>query len=232
MNDLSRSEQELREKMAGAEERRRLHQGHVEQRMGEIDRRYQKFTRVADHVAQHLIRPRMELLAGCFDNVQACPEGDKAQRHHCRYHFQHNARFPATVTLDLGVCPDAAIKNILVVYALDILPIFFRFEGRDQIEFPLDDVDEPRLIAWVENKIHDFCDTYLRLEEDDHYQRENTVTDPVCGMQINKAWAAAQMEYQGRPYYFCLEECRAKFAEDPERYVNSGAPGVGEIRRG
>ena len=136
------------------------------------------------------------------------------------------------MTLDLGVCPDAAIKNILVVYALDILPIFFRFEGRDQIEFPLDGVDEPRLITWVEKKIHDFFDTYLRLEENDHYQRENTVTDPVCGMQINKAWAAARMEYQGQTYYFCLEECRTKFAEDPLRYVNSATPGMGEACRG
>jgi YHS domain-containing protein len=223
MNDLSLLDQQLREKLVGARERRRLHQRHVGQRMEQINQRYQKFAKVADHVAQHLIRPRMELLASYFDNAEPLSEGDQARRHYCGYVFRHNERFPATVTLDLAVCPDAGLENILVVYTLEILPIFFRFEGKDQIAFPLGGVDEPQLIAWVEKKIHDFVDTYLHLEENDHYQRENTVIDPVCGMRINKAWAAAQMEYGGQTYYFCVEECRAKFAADPQRYLRSFA---------
>jgi YHS domain-containing protein len=125
------------------------------------------------------------------------------------------------VTLELGVYPDANVENILVVYNLEILPIFFRFAGRDQIAFPIEGVDEPQLIEWIEKKIHDFLDTYLRLEESDHYQRENVVIDPVCGMQINKAWAAARLEYQGETYFFCVDECRAKFAENPQLYVKS-----------
>jgi YHS domain-containing protein len=221
MNDLSLLDQQLREKAAAARERLQLHQRHTRQRMDQIEQSYQRFTEVADHVAEHLIRPRMELLASYFDNAEPLLEGDQAHRHHCRYVFRHTERFPATVTLDLAVCPDAKIENILVIYILEILPIFFHFEGKDQIEFPLDAVDEPRLIAWIEKKINEAFDTYLRLEETDQYQRENNVTDPVCGMQISKAWAVAQMEYQGQIYYFCIEECRAKFAENPRHYLNS-----------
>jgi hypothetical protein len=109
MNDLSRLDQQLREKMAGAEERRQLHQRRVGQRMEQINQRYQKFAKVADHVAQDLIRPRVELLASYFDNAEARSEGDPAHRYHCRYLFRHNERFPGTVTLDLGVGPDADI---------------------------------------------------------------------------------------------------------------------------
>jgi len=36
---------------------------------------------------------------------------------------------------------------------------------------------------------------------------------------VNKAFAATQMIYGGRTYYFCLPECRARFAENPERYL-------------
>jgi YHS domain-containing protein len=227
MNDLSHLDQQLREKMASAQERRRLHQRHVAQRVEEINQRYQNFAGVADHVTQHLIQPRIELLASYFDNAEPRSEGDPAHRHHCRYEFRHTERFPATATLDLGVCPDADMENIQVVYNLEILPIFFRFAGRDQIAFPVHGVDEPRLVAWIEKKIHDFFDTYLRLEESDHYQRENTVTDPVCGMQINKALAAARLEYQGETYFFCIDECRAKFAEDPQLYVKAVSPRPG-----
>jgi YHS domain-containing protein len=225
MNDLTRLDQQLREKITGADEQRRLHRRNAEQRMELIERRYQEFTRVADRVTQDLIRPRMELLASFFDNAEPAAEGDRVHAHHCRYLFRHNERFPATATLDLGVCADVGVENLLVVYSLEILPMFFRFEGRDQIEFPLDGVDEPRLITWIEKKIHDFVDTYLHLGENDHYQRENLVVDPVCGMRVNKAWAAARMEYRGETYYFCVEECRAKFAANPQLYLKAFAEG-------
>ena len=50
-------------------------------------------------------------------------------------------------------------------------------------------------------------------------------TDPVCGMRVNRAQAAAQTTYRGETYYFCSPGCVAKFAESPERYVPSAAKG-------
>ena len=64
-------------------------------------------------------------------------------------------------------------------------------------------------------------ETYLRLEQAEPYQRENQVTDPVCGMRIAKHTAAAREEYEGRTFYFCVEECREKFLEEPSRYASS-----------
>jgi YHS domain-containing protein len=61
------------------------------------------------------------------------------------------------------------------------------------------------------------------LETADQYQSDNMVLDPVCGMRINKAHAAATMEFRGQKYYFCLEECRQKFAAEPSRYLTTGS---------
>ena len=47
-----------------------------------------------------------------------------------------------------------------------------------------------------------------------------TVTDPVCGMQIDSSQAAAQAMHNGQQYYFCAEECRVKFLADPHKYIN------------
>jgi Cu+-exporting ATPase len=223
MNDLSLLDQELREKKQAAQERAQLHQRHMRERMGEIDRYYEDFARTADRVAEQLIQPRLELLASYFDNAEPVPEGDQAHRHHCRYRFLRTARFPATGTLGLAVCPDTDSKKVVVIYTLEILPLFFRFDGRDQIEFPVDGVEEPRLIAWLDEKIRLAFDTLVRVEDAEPYQRDNVVTDPVCGMKISKSWAVAQMEYRGETYYFCIEECREKFALDPQRYVMSAA---------
>jgi len=45
------------------------------------------------------------------------------------------------------------------------------------------------------------------------------VTDPVCGMQIDNAKAAATEIVQGQTYHFCSRSCHDKFQAAPERYV-------------
>jgi YHS domain-containing protein len=40
-------------------------------------------------------------------------------------------------------------------------------------------------------------------------------------MIIQTAVAAAHLEYQEQIYYFCTEDCRKKFADDPQRYLKS-----------
>ena len=47
----------------------------------------------------------------------------------------------------------------------------------------------------------------------------NAVKDPVCGMSVNPATAAATREYNGVTYYFCNPGCADKFAQDPQAYV-------------
>lgn len=46
--------------------------------------------------------------------------------------------------------------------------------------------------------------------------------DPVCGMRIQPSDAAASVNFEGKNYYFCSEECFRKFMEDPEKYIEEG----------
>jgi P-type Cu+ transporter len=43
--------------------------------------------------------------------------------------------------------------------------------------------------------------------------------DPVCGMMVDPARAAATAEHYGKTYYFCAAGCAAKFRADPQRYL-------------
>ena len=43
--------------------------------------------------------------------------------------------------------------------------------------------------------------------------------DVVCGMQIDRAKAAAASQYQGKTYYFCSHSCKAKFDANPAQYA-------------
>ena len=40
----------------------------------------------------------------------------------------------------------------------------------------------------------------------------------VCGMNVNPTEAPSS-DYQGRTYYFCSDECKEQFDQDPQRYV-------------
>lgn len=56
---------------------------------------------------------------------------------------------------------------------------------------------------------------------------ENSVIDPVCGMEIDPQAAAATLEHDGETYYFCNPVCAERFQADPERYLHpSSTPAV------
>ncbi|MBI2568835.1 MAG: heavy metal translocating P-type ATPase [Candidatus Schekmanbacteria bacterium] len=50
--------------------------------------------------------------------------------------------------------------------------------------------------------------------------KDQTVTDPVCCMDIDPADAAGTSEHQGRTIYFCSPGCKKKFDPDPARYMD------------
>jgi Cu+-exporting ATPase len=47
-----------------------------------------------------------------------------------------------------------------------------------------------------------------------------TVKDPVCGMNVDPDKAAGQSEFEGRTYYFCCQDCKQMFDQDPTNYVS------------
>ena len=47
-----------------------------------------------------------------------------------------------------------------------------------------------------------------------------TVKDVVCGMDIDPNTASSHMEYQGKSYHFCSNDCHDKFLAEPEKYAS------------
>jgi YHS domain-containing protein len=223
MSDLKGLERRIQERIGARDQRRHLEQDHLLQRMMEFEERHGRFVAIADRLVAKVVRPRMQKLREHFDNTEM-PDCESNGRHHCTCRFHHTERFPAEAKLELAISRDGECRTLLVLYSLDILPVFFQFEGHDQLPLPLDSVDEEKVAAWIDDKLVGFVETYLRLETVEQYQTENLVTDPVCGMQINKAFAAAQMKYQGKMYYFCLEDCLRKFDADPGMYLAGPQP--------
>lgn len=51
----------------------------------------------------------------------------------------------------------------------------------------------------------------------------DTVTDPVCGMQIDSGEAEVESSYDGIVYYFCSVDCRDRFEENPDAFLEESS---------
>ncbi len=52
-------------------------------------------------------------------------------------------------------------------------------------------------------------------------EQEQSVKDPVCGMEISRTATSEEFVYQDKAYIFCSGSCREKFEAEPDKYVNT-----------
>jgi len=55
------------------------------------------------------------------------------------------------------------------------------------------------------------------VAEPTRYAQPQSVTDPVCGMEVSMD-SDYHAEYAGETYYFCCESCLDKFNTEPAHY--------------
>lgn len=53
------------------------------------------------------------------------------------------------------------------------------------------------------------------------------VKDPVCGMVIDDKDAVGSSEYRGARYFFCSQDCKTEFDENPADYAAKAGGGAG-----
>ncbi|HEY3309081.1 MAG TPA: YHS domain-containing protein [Desulfuromonadaceae bacterium] len=168
---------------------------------------------IVGQAVESIILPRMEELARQFDNAKVEVLHTEAV-FSCVCEFTHTPRFPATVRFAIALFP--ASDSITARYDLNILPVLMEYQRNAEETFPLVG-NENALAIWVEDKILDFVDTYLRLETHPLYQKDNTVVDIVCGMRIPSTAATSTLERNGRIFYFCSEHCKEAFIKESDK---------------
>jgi len=43
--------------------------------------------------------------------------------------------------------------------------------------------------------------------------------DPVCGMEVDPGMTRLVAIYQGHSYWFCADDCREAFEDNPQKYL-------------
>lgn len=189
--------------------------GEPAQYMAQFEPKYRRFEQLANRLLAEVIQPRMEAVARFFPGSRVRPA---EQEHRCTVWFGYSERVPATGKVEITVDGDSQLDHVVLQCELRIIPSFVKYDSHEKLSLPVDEVDEPRLAAWVEERLMAFLDTYLQLDRGDEDSTDVVATDPVCGMQVNVA-GALQADHRGHTYYFCSGECRQRFLEAPTRYV-------------
>ena len=172
MNDLSQFERAVQAKLLEAERRRKLQNSQMEQRSAELLERSKQFSQTADHLLQSVIRPRVEKVTAFLGSGELLSAGS-VSRYPCVSRFRPAGRFPSTTKLGMAVSHDGQFEQLLLLYELEILPVPFHFENKDQQDLPQHAVDEKRFITWMDERPLRFVDTYLRLIDGDLSRQEN-----------------------------------------------------------
>ncbi|MCA9248965.1 MAG: YHS domain-containing protein [Planctomycetales bacterium] len=188
----------------------------MERYMAGVRSRRQRFEQLGSEFSETVIRPRLECVASQFSNagpVQIDPSGV------CLCWFGFCERFPASTKVEFAMEHDVRFEKLIVVCKMYMMPDFVGFSEQDRLTVSLEAVEDRSIAAWVEERLLEFVDGYLQIDRGAVDFDEDVVTDPVCGMRINRSSAVANNSYEGHPYFFCSQACQAAFSENPSRYV-------------
>ncbi|MDP1860541.1 MAG: YHS domain-containing protein [Gemmatimonadaceae bacterium] len=221
MSQLDHFAARIEKTLSGVAEER-----HVEQRaraaeMQSVDDARQQFAPLADAIHHLEIRPRLDTLISHFPNAHVDHWLSSAGLNsHCT--FSSTERHPASVKLTLGITHDPALHRAALRYTLEIIPQLIDFEHVDELVIDISSPDMEEVVGWTERKLESFLKTYLRLETDSNYQRENQHVDPVCGMHVQAGRVFHRAEYSHHTYHFCSQDCQERFSASPEFFVGGG----------
>jgi YHS domain-containing protein len=171
--------------------------------------RYQTFLKVLEEL-RGVAAPRLEKLAE-HCKFAATPT-ESADGKSVALNFQTPV---ARVRLRLGATHDTDVRNLVLGYDLEILPIFIEFNPHAELQIPLEKVDRATVEAWLDDRLVEFAQTYVTIHFTDQYDKGHMVTDPVANVRFPKVFAQSALEKAGKTYYFVSDQTRREFAQRP-----------------
>jgi hypothetical protein len=187
-------------------------QQEAEAKRREVEERFQGFLPIAERIVA-IAREKLERLRVRLQ-FDVIPSQVRTDRLYTRsVTLDVKTELASVVRLGLRLSHDSDVRNILLDYNLEIIPVFFRFTPHARMAMPLESFDEAAVGKWLDDRLVDFAHDYLELHTTEQYQERVMVSDTVAGIRFPRFYAAATLEHDGRTYYFISEETRREFAK-------------------
>lgn len=122
-------------------------------------------------------RPRLELLRNRFAELVKV---DPVIRPHSREATFSFASAQYKIELKFSAGHDHDIRNLVLEYELQIIPVLIKFDSHSRLVQPLDQIDGQVVANWLDERILGFVNTYVTLQGDsfflEHLARRGTAS--------------------------------------------------------
>lgn len=221
MSDLDQLDDRIKSAFAAAEKRIEEIQQAAGRSYDEMHRRYEQFEELLGRIGPEVVEPRLNKLVEFFPHVEATPTVSRQGRE-VKLRFPKTPDCPVGVQVKLAIVHDAGIRNLILEYSVEILPIFAVYERSARLTMPLDDIDQQALAQWMDDRLVKLAETLLSLQFVDEYQRDLMVVDPVVETRFPRGFSKGTVEHAGQTYYFVADQTFEEFKRNPDQYVAGG----------
>lgn len=129
---------------------------------------------------------------------------------------------PATLTVPTDAVIDSGVRKTVFVDRgggyFEARQVETGWRIGDRIEITRGLMEDERIVVGGTFLI----DSESRMKALAAGARRTTAIDPVCGMEVDEKAAAGVglvVEYRGKSYYFCSEDCKRAFEKEPARFA-------------
>jgi YHS domain-containing protein len=133
----------------------------------------------------------------------------------------------ARIILRFKFFHDTEVRNIILEYDLEIVPILMKFDNQSTLKLPLEDFDQQAAAQWLEDRMVSFIRTFVELNGNQYYLKDHMVEDPIAQVRMPRSIARETLEWEGHTYYFICADTRREFekrhASSKDRDAISGA---------
>lgn len=208
MNDVQSLLQRINHEFTAVEDRMKTQQANLVQEYQGRQERMAKLQQVFEQL-RGVWTPRLRALAEKFgDKVQVKPQVTPSLREAT---FQFKSEL-AHIELRFSAAADNDVRNVILSYDLEILPILMKFDSHAELSLPLEAVDSQKVGTWIDDQIVSFVKSYLAMHQNNYYLKDILVSDPVANVSFPKFAAGATLEHNGKTVYFIGEETRGEYA--------------------
>lgn len=71
----------------------------------------------------------------------------------------------AEIVLRFSILTDEDVRHVIYQYDLDIVPPEFVYDAHSELVFPIDKIDQHKLVDWIYERMISFGKTYIEMHE-------------------------------------------------------------------
>ena len=128
---------------------------------------------------------------------------------------------------------DPEVRNLILDYHLEIVPILMKIDGHSTLELQLENFDPEVAALWLEDRMVSFIRTVVELNGNQYYLKDHMVEDTIAHVRMPRSIVSETVDWDGHKYYFICADTRREFekrhgcASGPNASQHHGPDAIG-----